>query len=92
MGAYWKRFGKIATPQISIKLGEDVVITSTKHHIKYFAQTVNCLTSRGQIDVQITWVPTTYGRRLGKIATAQISLKLGETVVTSGRGSARLSL
>ena len=52
-----KESSKIATAQISLELGESVVIWSTKHCIKYFGRAVSRLTSRGQIDIQITWAP-----------------------------------
>ena len=46
--------GKIATPQISLKLGEAVVIRFTRNQF-FFARAVSCLTSRGQIDIRIAW-------------------------------------
>ena len=49
--------GKIATPQILLKLGEAVVIRSAKNRVEYRARAVGCLSSRGQIDIQITWTP-----------------------------------
>ena len=57
MSAYGRKLGKMATPQISLKLGKAVVIRSTKHRVKYFIGTVSRLTSRGQIAIQITWAP-----------------------------------
>ena len=57
MGAYWRKLGKIATPQISLKFGESVVIRFTKHRLKYFDRAVSRLTSRGQIDIHVACAP-----------------------------------
>ena len=48
-----KESSKIATTQISLKLGESIVIWSTKQSIKCFGRAVSRLTSSGQIDIQI---------------------------------------
>ena len=79
MDSCGRKPGKIATPQISLKLGETVVIRSTKQRIKYYARTVSCLAPIGQIDIQITWAHMVKSSE--KIATSQISLKLSEPVL-----------
>ena len=56
MGAYGRKLGKTATPQLSLKLGEAVVIRSTWHPVKYFGREISRLTCRGQIDIHLTWV------------------------------------
>ena len=55
MEPYGQKFGKIATPQISFKFGAMVEYKATHHHTKLFSRASNGLTSRGQIDIQITW-------------------------------------
>ena len=58
MGAYGKKLGRIANPQVSLKLDEAVVISSTNYRIKYFDQALSRLTSSGQVDIQISRAPT----------------------------------
>ena len=57
MGPYGQKFGKIATPQNLLKLCEPVGYKVSHHRAKYFGRALNRLTSRGQIDIQITWDP-----------------------------------
>ena len=46
---------KIATPQISLKFRQKVEYRTTHYCAKHFDWALSGLTSRGQIDIQITW-------------------------------------
>ena len=65
MGPYGKKFGKITTPQISLKFRKILGYRTTHYRTKYFAWALSGLTSRGQIDIQITWGPM--GNNKGKL-------------------------
>ena len=54
-----KQQPKIATPHISLKLCETLVVRVTKNRIKRYARAVSRLTLRGQIVIQIAWAPMT---------------------------------
>ena len=75
MGAYGRALGKIATPQILLKLEQALVKWTTKYGMKYFSRAVSRLTCRGQIDIQITWEPM--GEMSGKLHHFRIHSYLG---------------
>ena len=67
MGGWGRKLGKITTPQILMKLEQELAGRMIKYGIKYFSWAVSRLTSRGQIYIQITWEPMR--ENIGKITS-----------------------